>query len=62
MRPAKFKNLGNMRKLNCPHILHSDLERLLTVLDELAVHVDPCEELSNLSDNLEDKLSYIEER
>ena len=50
-----------MRKLNCPYMIHSDMERLLTGLDELAVYVDPCEALSGLSEIIENKLDYIEE-
>ena len=61
MRPVKYRNLGHMRKLNCPYMIHSELERLLTGLDELAVYVDPGEALSGLSEIIENKLHYIEE-
>ena len=61
MRPVKYRNLGGMRKISCPYSIHSEIERLLTGLDELAVYVDPVEALSGLSDIIEDKLDYIEE-
>ena len=57
----KYPNLGGMSKKRIPDVLHSELERLLTVLDEISEHVDPCECLSELSDILEDKLTYIKE-
>ncbi len=61
MRPNKYLNLGGMRMRRVPDVLHSELERLFTVLNKLAVHVDPCETLSELSEALEDKLNYIKE-
>ena len=62
MRPLKYLNLGNMSKLNCPLKLHSKLERLLTELDKIAVYVDPCDVLSELSEVVGNKLDYIEEQ
>ena len=43
-------------------MLHSELERLLTELDKIAVYVDPGEVLSELSESVGDKLSYIEDQ
>ena len=48
----KYTNLGGMSKKRIPDVLHSELERLFTQLDRLAVRQKPCELLSDICDNL----------
>lgn len=51
----KYPNLGYMTKKRVPDVLHTELERLFTELDRLAVRQDPCEFLSGLCDKLSEE-------
>ena len=55
MRPQKYPNLGQMsEKIRVPKELVSEMERLFTELDRIAVRIDPCEALSGFCDSLSD--------
>ena len=52
-RPQKYPNLGGMsEKIRVPQELLSEMERLFTELDRIAVRIDPCETLSGFCDSL----------
>ena len=55
MRPNKYINLGGMSMRRVPDCLHTELERLFTQLDRLAVRQKPCELLSDICDKLNEE-------
>ena len=65
MRPYLYPNLGYMSKKRVPDVLHSELERLFTVLNNFAQYegvrddCNPSVILSELSGELENRLEIM---
>ena len=61
MKPCRFKNLGQTQTIRVPIVVRREIESLLTVLDEYSSYVDVCEELSEMTDAMEEKLNNLTE-
>ena len=67
MRPNKYINLGGMSMRRVPDCLHTELERLFTVLNDLAQYegvredCEPCVILSEMCGELEKSLENMRE-